>query len=299
MRLPILPRRLLLLALVVLPLPGGHVQAEDGAQLLFTSVRDGKPNLYLVDAEGGNERQLTREGGSLGAWSPDGKRIVFTSERSGNADLYVMDADGSHVQRLTSTTPDRENQAAWSPDGKKILFHRHTDAPPSDQLFLMDPDGTHEVHLTNEGSFSGDPAWSPDGKQILFVSTRNGDGFHLFVMAADGTGARPLPAPTSEGWVFPAWSPDGKRIAYTSRVGDAQELFVCPVDGANPEKLTSLGGSNTFAAWSPDGKEIAFDHYPNQTDPGELWVISADGSAQRRIGTTGPPLSGRPAWKPK
>lgn len=286
---------LFVIAALMLPVTARRVRAAD-RQLLYTSVRDGKPNLFLISPDGTAERQLTREGASLGAWSPDRTRIAFTSDRTGNAELYVMDADGTHVRRLTSTDPDRENQVVWSPDGKKLVFHRHTDNPLSDEILVMDPDGTHE--LTNHPEFDGDPAWSPDGKEILFVSTRNGDGFRLFLMHPDGTEVRPLPISTS-GHTFPAWSPGGKRIAYTDRTGEALEIFTSGADGSDPQKLTALGGRNTFAAWSPDGKEIAFEHYGNENDPGELWVTSADGTSQRRLGTTGPQLTGRPAWAPE
>lgn len=276
---------------------GQRAGAKEGAQLLYTSVRDGKARLFLIQADSGEERQLTAEEASLGAWSPDGKQIAFTSARSGNHDLFVMEADGSRVRQLTRTDPDRENQVAWSPDGKRLVFHRHTDTPLSDEIFLMNSDGTGEINLSNNPAFDGDPAWSPDGKQILFVSTRNG-AFQLFLMDPSGGNVQPLPV-TADGWVFPAWSPDGKAIAYTKREGGGLELCTCRADGSDPQKLTGLGGSNTFAAWSPDGGQIVFEHYPNDTAPGELWITSADGRSLRRLGTTGPPLAGRPAWKPR
>ena len=67
-----------------------------GAQIAFTSYRDGNGEIYVMDADGGNLRNLTRNPAlDWGpAWSPDGGRIAFTSNRDGNFEIYVMDAKG-------------------------------------------------------------------------------------------------------------------------------------------------------------------------------------------------------------
>src|SRR5438445_473926 len=72
------------------------------------------------------------------------------------------------------------------------------------------------MNVTDNPSFNADPAWSPDGKRIAFTSNRSGQGFHLYVMDADGKAPQQFSdANNPFGYVFPAWSPDGKIIGYT------------------------------------------------------------------------------------
>ena len=88
-------------------------------QIVFTSNRDGDWDIYVMDADGGNVRQLTDHPASDGSpdWSPDGSRIAFDSTRDGDWDIYVMDADGGNVRQLTDDPAFSRSDGypAWSP----------------------------------------------------------------------------------------------------------------------------------------------------------------------------------------
>ena len=84
------------------------------------------------------------------------------------------------------------------------------------------------------------PAVSPDGTQICFVVRREERG-RLYVMAADGTGARRI-AESLDVRDAPSWSPDGKWIAVVAAEGNGAPLFKVPVDGGAPVRL--VGGVN-------------------------------------------------------
>jgi len=77
-----------------------RAQAPQQAQIAFDSDRDGNWEIYVMDADGKNQRRLTNNPADDwgAAWSPDGQRIAFASRRDGNIEIYVMDADGKSPQ---------------------------------------------------------------------------------------------------------------------------------------------------------------------------------------------------------
>ena len=100
------------------------------ARIAFTSRRDGNSEIYVMDADGKNQRNLAnnRDDDWWPSWPPDGKRIVFVSERDGNSEIYVMDADGGNQRRLTNN-PHGDGGPAWfgpafavAPAGKTLTI---------------------------------------------------------------------------------------------------------------------------------------------------------------------------------
>jgi len=96
------------------PTPSPSAAATD--KIAFTSYRDGSPEVYVMNADGTDPRNLTNHPAwDLDpAWSPDGSRIAFTSDRDGNEEVYVMNADGTDPRNLTNDPAD-ETEPVWSP----------------------------------------------------------------------------------------------------------------------------------------------------------------------------------------
>ena len=139
-----------------------EAQAPRKAQIVFVSDRDGNGEIYVMDTEGKNQRNLTNHPASdfAPAWSPDGKKIAFVStRRRGSDDIYVMDAKGRNVQRLTDH-PGSDEKPAWSPDGRKIAFNSNRDG--SDDIYVMDADGKNVRKITNHPRNDYFPTWSSD-----------------------------------------------------------------------------------------------------------------------------------------
>jgi len=215
-------------------------------QIAFVNSRDGT-NIYVMDADGSNVRQLTVGSINYGpAWSPDGTQIAFGSGRDDEWKIYVMDADGSNVRKLMIGSGSHY-RPAWSPDGSRIAFDSYRDGDNWD-IYVMDADGSNVRQLTTD-SRDSDPAWSPDGTRIAFARLpHNGDNWGIYVMDADGSNVRKLmigPAHSPR----PVWSPDGSRIAFhASRDGDLN-IYVMDADGSNVRLLTT--GSEDEGNYSP------------------------------------------------
>ena len=116
---------------------------EEPLRLLVVSKRDGKADIFVVNADGSGRKRLT-DGKSLNAypaWSRDRRKIAFASDRDGGMNIYVMDVDGSNVKRLTKEN-GFSRVPSWSPDGKQIAFCRTIRGRA--YIFVMDADGSNE-----------------------------------------------------------------------------------------------------------------------------------------------------------
>ena len=253
-------------------------------QIAFASERDGNSDIYIMDADGGNVRQLTDspEEARAPAWSPDGSQIAFASGPSlGTRGVYVMNADGSNVRLLTNRAVPGTS-LTWSPDGTEIAFERLSGYGPG--IYVMNADGGNVRQLTDAWTSNLSPDWSPDGTQIAFSS------FDIYVMDADGGNLRRLTDGSGSDWA-PAWSPDGTHIAF-SRDGD---IYVMDADGGNLRRLTDDQGIDFRPAWSPDGRWIAFDS--NRDGDWDIYVMDANGGNVVQL-TDDPETDTRPAWSP-
>jgi TolB protein len=165
-----------------------------------------------MDADGSHVSLLTRlpRGNMTPAFSPDGRRIAFASPAGGSLDIFVMDRDGSNVTRLTNPaafgkTPRRPFafRPAFSPDGRRIVFTWGIDG--SEQIYMMNTDGSHSIRLTSPPGNCDFPSFSPDGRKIAFQSDRDGSR-QIYVMDAEGTHVTRLTNPPGENG-FPVFSP--------------------------------------------------------------------------------------------
>ena len=142
---------------------------------------------------------------------------------------------------------------AAAPTTPKIVFSS-TRAGNRD-IYLMNPDGTQQVKITNHRAIDTLGVWSPTGEQILFTSDRNKQQFRwdIYLMDADGSNVQAVFAKSADR-AQPMWSPDGKQFAYRRREPSGSFIYIATIDGKHEEKV-AIGSCPT---WSPDGTEIAF-----------------------------------------
>ncbi len=251
--------------------------SPDGQRIAFDSNRvdiDGRKDviqIYLMNADGSGETQLTRGPGFHGTpgWSPDGERLAIDTDwglgrpQSGIWIVPVSDPDGvtqADAARVTAV-PDGhryDGEPQFSPDGSTIVFTRfRTDHESA--IHTVNPDGSGLERHTSWGLNASDPDWSPDGERITFDSGdsgRPGSKGDIWVMRADGS--------------------DRERLTDIRRVrrGEGFNLANNPV-------------------WSPSGSKIMFTRFkPNNT---VLKVMRADGSRQRSV-LEQPPSANKVDW---
>ena len=137
---------------------------------------------------------------------------------------------------------------AKAPETAKIVFRSMRDG--NFEIYIMNPDGSDQINLTQHRAKDLAPVWSPTGEHILFQSDRGGIP-DLYLMDADGTNVRQV-FKKLIGREFPTWSPDGKALAYHRF--HTFSIYTASIDGENEEKLAD----GLWPVWSPNGSEIAF-----------------------------------------
>jgi WD40 repeat protein len=237
----------------------GGAWSPDGARIVYTSFRGQFADLFLINADGSNERQLTTfpYDDRAPTWSPDGQRICFCrhDDEGRNWELYLINADGTGETNLTNS-PAWEADPAWSPDGKRIAL-TSTRTDNKYYLYVMNADGSDVRLLSNTPTGHVYPAWSPDSMRIAFTGSVDGHS-EIFVCDADGGNERKLTRLTGLN-SFAAWSRDGKQIAFLHHApefpGQRASLYIMNADGSDPREIAPLeahmGHGGGRPAWKP------------------------------------------------
>jgi Tol biopolymer transport system component len=135
--------------------------SPNGKKIAFTSDRTGVEQVWVMNADGSNQTQLSHSGireDQLPDWSPDGKKIAFAQGAVGSGRIWVMNADGSNPVQLTSA-PGNDFGTAWSPDGRRIAFV-HDFANGDRSVWTMNADGSDQRRLMPIPLTEYVPSWA-------------------------------------------------------------------------------------------------------------------------------------------
>ena len=230
-------------------------------------------NIWLVPTKGGDAIQLTQSGKDTSpVWSPDGRTIAFLSARGSESQVYLLSMEGGEPQKLTKLSTGADI-VKWSPDGKTIAFTSSVYPDCKDEQCNKKRDEEKEknkvkAHVAAHLLYRHWSHWN-DGKRshLFVVPAPTGPG------QADGNAAsRDLTAgadydvPPDErgGPADIAFSPDGKEICFTAvtdkieAISTNGDLFIVPVTGGEPKRITTQTGFDGNPVYSPDGKYIAY-----------------------------------------
>lgn len=252
-----------------------------GTQIAYSGRVGRFKELFVMDLDGANKRQLTNDRGLAvsPAWNSGGTALVYTSYRNRIPDLFTLALGTGAVRQITRGTA-LEIGAKFMPGDNSIVTSR-SQGDESD-IVVMSMDGTVTQRLTQPNSaIEVSPVLSPDGESLLFVSNRSG-GPQIYRMPATGGEARRLSFVQSNYCTSPAWSPLNDKIAFVCRADSGFNLFVSNTDGSNPMQLTT-GGDNEDPDFSPDGRYLVFATTTFRRNIFSLAMIRTDGSGLRQL----------------
>jgi Tol biopolymer transport system component len=234
------------------------------------------------------------------------------------AEIYLMDPDNTTVRQLTDNEncSHFDNFPSLSPDGKRIIFESNrlrlsTDAPNTSDLFLMDPDGSHQTWLVHGSSASWSPAvaynnqGAPQSRQIVFHASASGNGVPIRIDPG---------APAVDNDLFVVNVDDCLEAANCRDIATNITKNLQPDPGLAPNynggqfSPPALQAIDEDADWSPDGSRIVFTSHPvlpfcppggacNIFPDTEIFVVNSDGTGLKQLTHNG--LEERaPAWSP-
>ena len=267
-------------------------------------------NIWMVATSGGDAIQLTQSGkDSSPVWSPDGRTIAFISSRSGDSQVYLLSMEGGEPKPLTKLSTGAD-LAIWSPDGKAIAFTSGVYPECKDDECNKKKDEEKDknkvkAHVAEALLYRHWTHWN-EGKRS-----------HLFVIAADGSGAA---KDLTEGANYDVppdqrgeandinFSPDSKEICFTAVTDKVEatstngDLFIVPVSGGETKRITTQPGFDGNPVYSPDGKYIAYHAQLTAGYEADRWRVMlydrATGKSENLTETSFDRSAGNLAWSP-
>ncbi|MEQ1948270.1 MAG: DPP IV N-terminal domain-containing protein [Bryobacteraceae bacterium] len=265
-----------------------------GSKIYFASDRSGHREIWSMDYDGRNQKQLTQYGSTSGmpVVSPDGKMFAFTTYAGGNPHIRIHSSETGRRLAFYNPVSSVVETPEFTPDGKQLLFASAIDGWV--QLCIANIDGSAFRRISNVRAIEVSPRVNPrTGSEMLFISGRSGHQ-QLWRSTLEGTDLQRLTS--GEGDVAnPSWSPSGKLIAFAWTRGYEPgnfNIFVMDVATQQPIQLTQGTGRNENPWWAPDGVHLVFTSKRGSST--HIYTMLADGTNVQQLTTQGNNI--QPVW---
>jgi tricorn protease len=291
------------------------VFSPDGTKLLFASNRNGRDDVFVMPAGGGEPKRLTfySGGSAVLGWADSGRRALFAQrrelQRRGPA-FYTVAAGAEPGRPRPVLAISNLLTGELSPDGTKLVFaqgssdwaRRGYRGSASADIWVFDLARKTFAQLTDFDGQDLWPHWLPDSKTVVYASERDGT-YNLWKVSASGGKATQLTKYQGDGVRFPSVSGDGSQavfeqgdgISTVALSGAAPPRRVPLALGAdqttNPVETATLTGQASEAVPSPDGDQLAL------VLRGDVFVAGRDTGRATRL-TDAPERDADIAWSP-
>ncbi len=274
----------------------GGIPGIAETKIYFVSNRTGSKEIWAMDYDGMNPRQLTHLGTiSLSPRvSPDNSKVAFSSLGKNGWSIRMFSLD---LNRLVAFPAwgDTTLSPAWSSDGNHLAFSSARSGDP--EIYVSDPSGQGARRLTAFRGPDVSPVWNPKTNgQIAWVSGRTKLP-QIYIMDADGANITRM---TDGGYATsPSWSPNGQFLtfawnrSYGPGAPGGEDVYIMDIASKRWTQLTHDSGANDFPSWSPDSRHIVFQR--QQGGHTEIWMMLADGTDQQQL-THGDGSNTQPDW---
>ncbi|HLK51232.1 MAG TPA: DPP IV N-terminal domain-containing protein [Bryobacteraceae bacterium] len=269
-------------------------QSLFGTKIIFVSNRSGHKEVWMMDWDGSNQRQVTqfKSLSIMPAISPDGSKIAFTSYVRGNPGIFLFSVDPIRQLNFYNQVASLNETPDFTPDGKQIVYS--SSASGWAQIYIANLDGSNLRRISSSRAIEVEPKVNPKtGAEMVFVSGRSGPQ-QIYKMNMDGADVERLTPGEGEA-SNPSWNPDGQHIAFSWTQGYATgnfNVFVMDVASRSYTQLTHGEGRNENPSWAPDGKHLVF--MSTRSGPPQIWSMLADGTQVKQLTTQG--SNWTPVW---
>ena len=222
-------------------------------------------NIYLVPIDGGLVRQLTsaKKANNNPRWMPDGKSIAFVSTRDGESQIWVVPTSGGEAKKITTISTEASGLVV-SPDGRYFAFKSEVYPDLQNDKANRERNEQREKSKVKAKVFTHLPyrvwdSWQDDKRNHVFVvPSTNGEPKDVTPGDFD------TPPIDLGGSVDYSFSPDGNELCFVRNtdpmiaVSTNNDLFIVPVTGGEPKRITENKANDNQPVYSPSGKYIAY-----------------------------------------
>lgn len=266
-----------------------------GTKIYFTSNRTGHKEIWSMDYDGSNQKQLTfyKSISTFPVVSPDASKIAFTTYARSRPEIYVHSLSTGRKLPYYNQNASMNVASDFTPDSQHLLIYSTASGSYS-QIYMTDVDGGNLHRIGSSRSPEVEPKVNPKNNSVLaFVSGRSGYP-QIYTMNSDGLDVSRLTSGDGEA-VNPSWHPDGQHIAFAWTRGfdpGNYNVFVMDVSSRQFQQLTHGEGRCENPVWAPDGIHLVYSSKRGRNT--QIWTMLADGTGKRQLTTQGD--NEKPVW---